>query len=210
MSPARTSSVPQSVLLVVEDRTSMMAGVVADALPEGRRVATACTVVEALARVRGEDIGAALIETRLADGSGFEIAALLRSLHGFVPLLFTTDDARGEEINAAQGLRGGIIARPFPSTHIKEFVQRYVASEAELRSRTPKDAALDALAWRCGLNEAEVALARVAILGLEDRLPTGTSGDVHESVKRRLLAKVGVADVAGLAECVFRESLVLL
>lgn len=93
-------------------------------------VATVDSVADALTCIGNDpDIDLVLLDVRLADGSGVEVARMAKA-HG-VEVLFVTGDCPAE----AQALAAGWLAKPYPQ---RDLLEAILAIETVIRGKQPR------------------------------------------------------------------------
>lgn len=92
-------------ILLVEDDERIRVGMATGLEARGFDVATASSVAEARACLRGEHFAAVVLDWLLPDGSGLDLLTELRREGSRVPVLMLT--ARGEISDRVEGLEGG-------------------------------------------------------------------------------------------------------
>jgi two-component system alkaline phosphatase synthesis response regulator PhoP len=120
--PVVSKATRAASLLVVEDERNVGATLVERLKKEGFEIVWATTAEEARLEIRGRRFDMALMDVGLPDGSGFELAELLRKLQPSTALIFLTafgsaeDKVRGLELGAED-----YVVKPF---HLKELLLR--------------------------------------------------------------------------------------
>lgn len=113
---------PSPRLLVVEDEANIGATLAERLTREGYSVAWVKSVREARNEIAMGPFDLALLDVGLPDGSGFELAEIIRNTHPGTALVFLT--AFGDPHSRVQGLELGAedyVVKPF---HFKELVLR--------------------------------------------------------------------------------------
>jgi two-component system alkaline phosphatase synthesis response regulator PhoP len=125
-------------ILVVEDERNVGSTLTERLKKEGFETSWATTAEEARAEIEARKFDLALLDVGLPDGSGFEIAAFLRSRSRATAIIFLT--AMGSAEDRVRGLELGAedyVVKPF---HLKELLlrvrnglkrARYISADAE-------------------------------------------------------------------------------
>jgi DNA-binding response OmpR family regulator len=112
----------RSRLLVVEDEKNVGSTLVERLNKEGFVVHWASTVAQALEQIHSQVFDLAILDVGLPDGSGFDVAALLRKKQPGTAVIFLT--AFGNAEDRIRGLELGAedyVVKPF---HLKELILR--------------------------------------------------------------------------------------
>lgn len=111
-----------SRILVVEDEKNLGLTLVERLKKEGFQTILASTAAQARAEIGRTEFDLALMDVGLPDGSGFEVAALLKQKSPATAIIFLT--ARGNPEDRVHGLELGAedyVVKPF---HVKELLLR--------------------------------------------------------------------------------------
>jgi DNA-binding response OmpR family regulator len=106
-----------SRILIVEDEAHLAQGLLFNLRAEGYEVVLAADGEQALILLEREHFDAVLLDVMLPGKSGFDVAAELRQLQNYVPLLMLT--ARGRPEDILQGFAAGAddyLPKPFDLT----------------------------------------------------------------------------------------------
>ena len=109
-------------LLVLEDERNVGSTLVERLQKEGFEVVWVTSVADAEVEIKGRKFDLALLDVGLPDGSGFDVAALLRKTQRAAAIIFLT--AFGNPEDRVRGLELGAedyVVKPF---HLKELVLR--------------------------------------------------------------------------------------
>lgn len=101
-------------LLIVEDEAHLAQGLLFNLQAEGHQVAVESDGEAALAALRAQPFDAVILDVMLPGKNGFEVAAELRRLGNYVPILMLTARARAEDV--VQGFAAGAddyLPKPF-------------------------------------------------------------------------------------------------
>ena len=114
-------------VLILEDEVNIRSFVVINLKRAGYDAIEAGTGMEALEKLnRYPDIGVAILDVMLPDGSGFELCQEVRNSDQHMPIIFLT--AVGEEANIVQGLELGADDYVMKPYRVKELVSRIAAN----------------------------------------------------------------------------------
>jgi DNA-binding response OmpR family regulator len=151
-------------LLLVEDEVSIARPFAQALVREGFEPVVASTLGEARAFLREHEPDLVLLDLRLPDGDGRELARELRA-SSLTPIIMLT--ARGSEIDRVLGLELGAddyIVKPFATTEviarIRAVLRRSGPRENPLQRLTVGDVVIDVAARRSWVAERELSLTR--------------------------------------------------
>jgi len=170
--------------LIVEDEEAIAASIAAATRPSLEPL-VAGTLAEARAKLAGDaDVGAAVVDLMLPDGSGLELVEELRRSHPVVPILILTGHAEPELINRAHALQAEYVCKPAFHDNLKEFLRRAVQPPVDDERRLA-DAAR-ALASQHQLSVRETEILGLAVSGVPRSRIADVIGVSENTIKTQI------------------------